>query len=223
MLERNHKQIYFNPGCALNLYKPEKEYEILAYLKGIFPAIQMHNICCQHDPQLPKGSIIINVCGGCNKRFQSLYDGIDTISIWEVIDKLEHFPCPNYHGMEISIHDPCPVRGEPAIHQAIRSLLKKMNCTIIEAEDNGAASICCGDSLYPSCSMEEIHIAMKKRADSMPSENVAVYCVSCIKSMAIGGKTPRYMVDLLFDEDTAPPETDTKKWHDALEAYIETH
>lgn len=223
MLERNTKKLYFNPGCALSLYKPEKEHEIFAYLKRIFPAIQMHNICCHHNPQLPKGSVIINVCGGCNKRFKTLYDGIETISLWEVIDKLENFPFPDYHGTEISIHDPCPVRGEPAIHQSIRSLLRKMNFRIAEAEAHGTSSICCGDGLYPACSMEELQKAMKKRADSMPAENVAVYCVSCIKSMTIGGKMPCYVIDLLFAEDTNPQETDTKKWHDALEAYIETH
>ena len=38
----------------------------------------------------------------------------------------------------------------------------------------------------------------------MPAEDVVVYCVSCAKAMFIGGKRPRYLVDLLFGEATVP-------------------
>lgn len=36
----------------------------------------------------------------------------------------------------------------------------------------------------------------------MPCEEVVVYCASCITSMSVGGKRPRYLLDLLFGEDT---------------------
>ena len=167
--------------------------------------------------------MIINVCAGCDQHFSTLYDGIQTISLWEVLCSTEAFPFPNYGGRDITIHDPCPVRGKPAVHRAVRELMKKMNLHVVEAERNGTNSVCCGDSFYPQCTMEEIHRVMKKRADSMPCQQVAVYCVSCIKSMCIGGKEPRYLVDLLLGEETDPQEYDTKKWHDALDAYMKTH
>lgn len=98
-----------------------------------------------------------------------------------------------------------------------------MNIKVVETEKRGENSICCGDSLYPHHSMEEIRSAMKRRADSMPCSRVVVYCVSCIKAMHIGGKTPCYLADLLLGKPTAPQECDIKKWHDALEAYIKQH
>ena len=116
------------------------------------------------NPQLPDGSIIINVCAGCDRRFRNLYDGISTISLWEIIDKLNNFPFPDYHGMEVSVHDPCPVRNIPVVHMAVRELLQKMNINVIEAEKNGTNSVCCGDSLYPDCDIKKIHTAMKNRA-----------------------------------------------------------
>ncbi|MCP3901102.1 MAG: hypothetical protein GY707_15465 [Desulfobacteraceae bacterium] len=64
---------------------------------------------------------------------------------------------------------------------------------------------------------------MKKGADSMSCEDVCVYCVSCIKSMHIGGKTPRYLVDLLMNESTDPQVYDTVKWHEELQEYIDNH
>ena len=64
---------------------------------------------------------------------------------------------------------------------------------------------------------------MKKRAEFMPCEDVCVYCVSCIKSVHIGGKTPRHLVDLLMHEATYPQTYDTVKWHEQLQEYIDCH
>ena len=64
---------------------------------------------------------------------------------------------------------------------------------------------------------------MKKRAEQMPCDDVAVYCISCIKSMHIGGKRPRYIVDLLFGEDTAAGIYDPDNWHSMLQVFIDEH
>jgi hypothetical protein len=98
-----------------------------------------------------------------------------------------------------------------------------MNIEVIEAANNRANSICCGDSFYPALSLDEIHGKMKKRAETMPCEDVCVYCVSCVKAMHIGGKKPRYILDLLFTEPTEARIYDTVKWHDMIEAYSDAH
>lgn len=216
-------QTHFNPGCALSIYKPEMENKILNFLNRNYKETAIHKICCRHEPQLGKGSLIINVCAGCDKRFGSLYEGVSTISLWEVIDTLDSFPYPDYKGLKMTVHDACPVRKNSQVHQAVRNLLKKMNIEVIEAKLIRERSVCCGDDLYPKFPLEKVHRLMKKRADSMPCENVCVYCVSCIKSMYIGGKTPRYLVDLLMNEKSDPQVYDTVKWHEELQEYTDNH
>lgn len=223
MLSKNAANLFFNPGCALRLYRPENVSDLFRYLQQNVPQIQMHDVCCRHDPRLPDGSVIVNVCAGCDRRFRTLYSGISTISLWEALVALDNFPFPDYHGMEVSVHDPCPVRNAPAVHRAVRELLKRMNIRVREAEKNGANAVCCGDSLYPSCSVERIHAAMKARADSMPCEKVVVYCVSCIKAMRIGGKTPCHLTDLLLGRPTDPQDCDILRWHAELDACIAAH
>lgn len=217
------KHVYFNPGCALSLYKPDAETKILAFLQENYGDVQLHNICCHHDPQLEAGSLIINVCPGCDRRFRSLYEGVSTISLWEILNKLDSFPFPDYKGVSMSVHDACPVRENPAVHEAVRNLLKKMNIEVVETDFHGTRSICCGDDFYPALPVEHVHALMKERAESMPCEDVVVYCVSCAKSMYIGGKKPRFLVDLLFEEPTGPLNDDTPAWHDELQAYIDAH
>lgn len=214
---------YFNPGCALSIYKPGFEERILAFLNQNYRLTQLHKICCRHQPGLQSGSTIVNVCAGCDRRFRSLYEGISTISLWEVLDSLDTFPYPDYAGLEVSVHDPCPVRERPQVHEAVRNLLVKMNLKIVETEYVRERSLCCGDDFYPALPLDQVQQRMIQRAQSMPSSEVVVYCVSCIKAMHIGGKAPRHLVDLLFGDPTDPQTYDTVQWHRQLQEYIDRH
>ena len=178
----NYEQIYFNPGCALSIYKPDAELKLLAILQQYFPKMQMHNICCHHDPNLPKGSTIVNNCAGCDRRFRSLYEGVNTITIWELLDSLSTLELPQYKGLCVSVHDSCSFRQKPQVYEF-----------------------------------------QKKRAAQMPCEDVVVYCVSCIKAMKIGNKTPHHLVDLLLNEPTEPQELDLVLYHETVDEYIKCH
>ena len=214
---------YFNPGCAMSLYKPEAVEEILHLLNRRFLPTQLHTTCCRHEPELPAGATIINNCAGCDRRFRSLYDGIQTISLWEVLDAIPALPLPTYDGMQLSVHDSCSFRKKPQVHAAARSLLDKMHIEVVESPYSGTKSICCGDNFYGHIPLEEVHAFQKKRASQMPCQDVAVYCVSCIKSMHIGGKTPHHMLDLVLGEVTEVQETRLDVYHDAIDRYIEEH
>lgn len=217
------RKCYFNPGCALSIYKPESEQKILNMLGKYFGSVQLHNICCHHNPQLPHGATIINNCAGCDRRFRSLYEGIQTISLWEVLDSIENLPFPDHAGLTVSVHDSCSYRTKPQVHAAVRSILQKMNIEIIESEYSGTKSICCGDNFYPQLSIEKVTELQKKRASQMSCQDVVVYCVSCIKSMTIGGKAPHHMVDLVLNEETEAQETRIDVYHNALNQYIHEH
>ena len=217
------KQVYA-PWCALMLYKPMLAEKIEAFLnKSVDIPIHRHSICCRHDPKLEKDTQVINTCAGCDRRFRELYDGVSTVSLWEVLAGSEAFPFPDYDSAEMAIHDACPIRTEERVHRAIRKLLQKMNITVVEPAATRTQSNCCGDSFYGSLPVEQLKEKMRERASEMPREDVVVYCVSCIKSMHIGGKRPRYVVDLLFGEDTLPNEFEPDAWHNMLKKYIEAH
>jgi len=214
---------YFAPGCALYLYKPELANKILTLLTSEFDVSDEHKLCCHHDPRLPEGSIIINTCPGCNKRYSTLYDEISTISLWEILAESHSFPFPDYNGRKMSILDACPTRGKDKILASIRILLEKMNIELIEPVKSGKNGTCCGDSFYGKRPVDEVEKQMQKRASEMPEEDVVVYCVSCIKSMKIGGKTPLYLPDLIFNESTEAGECDLDKWHSDINEFISSH
>jgi hypothetical protein len=41
--------------------------------------------------------------------------------------------------------------------------------------------------------------------------------------MFVGGKRPRYMIDLLFGEETVPKTFEPDEWHRQLDDYIDRH
>ncbi|MDR3541647.1 MAG: (Fe-S)-binding protein [Desulfosporosinus sp.] len=216
------KQIYA-PGCALMIYKPELAQKILEFLNKNLNDIPEHLICCRHEPNLEKGTQVINTCAGCDRRYRELYEGIATISLWEIFAESKTFPFPDYNGVEMTIHDACPTRTEERVHSAIRKLLEKMNISIIEPKNTGTKAVCCGDSFYGVLPIEQVKIQMEKRSNEMPCDNVVVYCVSCIKAMFIGGKKPRYIIDLLFGETTGIGTFEPDAWHDELQKFVNAH
>jgi len=213
----------FAPGCALMLYKPylaDKIFEVLTRNIG-----QMDTLltCCQHDPNLSEKTEVINVCPGCDKRFKKDYDTASTISLWEILAEGKFFQFPDYHGKEMTILDACPTREKEQVHNAIRTILEKMNIKLVEPEKTRERGTCCGDSFYGTLPTPQVKELMMKRTNEMPAEDVVVYCISCVKSVFIGGKKPHYLVDLLFNEETVPQVLDPDEWHGMLDKYIEQH
>lgn len=217
------EKCYFNPGCAVSIYKPELPAQMLALLHKSFGAVKPHAICCHHNPRLPEGATIINNCAGCDRRFRSAYKGIQTITYWEILDAQKELKLPDHAGLTVSVHDSCAFRQKPQVHAAVRSILKKMNIEIVESEFSGGKSICCGDCLYLHVPDEEVAQFQKRRAAQMPCDDVVVYCIGCVRSMTVGGKNAHYLPDLLFDRKTAPMNNSLREYHGDLEAYIQTH
>ena len=213
----------FAPGCALLIYKPELAKKTLEYLNSGSEKIEMLTTCCKNVHEIKPGTEVINICPGCDRRYSTLYEGVTTISFWEYIAFSDGFQYPDYKGEQMSIHDACPTRKKKPVQMAIRTVLQNMNIDVIESEFAMEKSICCGDSYFEISSVEETKEQMRKRAGQMPCDDVVVHCVSCIKSLYIGRKQPRFLLDLLFGEETTIGTYEPKSWHDILDTFSRNH
>lgn len=213
----------FAPGCALTLYKPhlsQKLHEVLSANRG---SMKRSDICCRNHPVFQDTAQVINTCPGCDRRYRENYTNSSTISVWEVLAENNYFPFPDYRGKKMAISDACPTRDQVRVHKAVRTLLNRMNIQLVEPERTGTKGACCGDSFWGKLPVEQVKEKMINRASEMPVEDVVVYCVSCTKSMFIGGKKPHYMVDLLFEEETVPKTYEPDEWHKELDEFIQNH
>ncbi len=211
----------YAPGCALMLYKPELAQKVLDFLNSQSPIPRL-STCCRNASNIEADTVVINTCAGCDRRYRENYAGASTRSLWEILAD-SSFPFPDYQGVEMSIHDACPTRSEARVHDAVRKLLAKMNIKHVEPSHTRENATCCGDRFYGILPLEQVKQQMKNRAAEFPRQDVVVYCVSCIKALHIGGKNPRYLVDLLFKESTVTGHTDPVRWHAELQRYIDQH
>lgn len=216
-------KLYFAPGCALMLYKPELAEKVLLILNKSLRKVNMLLTCCRHDPHLTANSKVINVCPGCDKRFGKDYKGVTTISLWEVINENSFFVFPDYYGKRMSIIDACPTCDEDRVPDTIRDLLIKMNINLVEPKNTRKESTCCGDIYYGSMPTVKVKEKMIEKALEMPDNDIVVHCVSCVMAVCNGGKYPHHLLDLLFNEKTDPGTYDLDEWHTDLTDYIQKH
>jgi Fe-S oxidoreductase len=215
--------IVFAPGCALILHRPDLASRIHKALEDELGSLPMLETCCRKPPDAGAGTQVVNVCPGCDRRYRELYAGVATISAWEVLAKSETLSVPDYGGIEMAVHDACPTRTETRVHDAVRALLARMNIVVVEPRHSRSHAVCCCDSFFGLVPRDKIVAQMRRRAEAMPRADVVVYCVSCIKSMYLGGRQPRHLVDLLFGESTTPGTLDPVEWHAELDAFIASH
>lgn len=205
------------------IYKPKLAEILHLILNENLGKMDQLMTCCHHDPKFNTKTEVINICPGCDKRFGKDYQNCSTISLWEILAESDFFTFPDYKGKRMSIVDACPTRDKGKVHIAIRKILGKMNITLVEPKHTRTKSTCCGDSFYGVIPTDKVKEQMIKRTAEMPEEDVVVYCVSCVKSVFIGGKKPHYLVDLLFSEETIPKTFEPDNWHKELSDYIEKH
>ncbi len=217
------RKYIFAPGCALFLYKPHLIEKLHDFLNIKYNKMELLLTCCRHTPKIAPNTHVINICPGCDRRYRENYVNPSTISLWELLAKDKDFPFPDYSLQKMTIIDACPTRDQDRIHQAVRALAERMNISIVEPAKTKRKSTCCGDTYYGKLPTEQVIKRMKAKAHEMPVEDILVYCVSCIKAMFVGGKRPRYLIDLLFAEDTVPKIYDPNQWHKELDDFIENH
>jgi hypothetical protein len=93
MKEERVTQVYA-PGCALMLYEPQLAERVMAHLATAGDATRVHLTCCRHEPGRDPGSVVINTCAGCDRRYRELHEGISTVSLWEVLASSDSFASP---------------------------------------------------------------------------------------------------------------------------------
>ncbi len=133
--------IYF-PSCNFNKATPETAKLLLERMKAIMPVAG----CCRVDKlEYPKGDRALYLCQACREvievRFPELVP--ENLLVW--LDREEKFPLPDYSGLTVSIQDCWRDREHPEIHEAVRSLLKKMGVSFRDIPENRELADYCGD------------------------------------------------------------------------------
>ena len=213
----------YAPGCALMSYKPHLAEKLKEEAERRYGPMETLLTCCFSRPELEAGTCILTPCVTCAQEYRKHYPECTAKVLLEDIASDPDFPFPDYQGFKMSIQDTCAARTEPEALKTIRTLLERMDITLMEPEKTGARAKCCGQVLYGKADISKVENFMKTRAGEMPCEDVVVYCASCIMSMTVGGRQPRYILDLLYHEPTDMAGMGVCKWNELLKDFRNSH
>lgn len=155
----------FFPGCSLPGTRPEVTLQMFHDMQRFMPTLGIVLDCCtkpSHDlgrrthfesvfgemtGYLTRQGVkrVLVACPNCFKIFKHHGDGIAVQTVYEFIHANGFKVEPENGGREICVHDPCALRDEVAVHQAVRGLLSGMGLTVAEMKHRGRRTVCCGE------------------------------------------------------------------------------
>ena len=172
----------FFPGCAFPGTRPEQTFKLYETMKSWMPGLGVVLDCCgkiSHDlgregffhamfdemkAYLVDHGVkkVIVACPNCYRMFD-LYGGdLAVASVYDVL--VEHLPAGDKkRGQIVSIHDPCPLRLEPKIHDSVRKLAAGGGLTIKETPHSRERTSCCGEGGGVGCLTPELSGTWERR------------------------------------------------------------
>lgn len=236
---------YYIAGCVFTAKYPELSGRIQEYVASLGD-IQTVRCCVPgwktkiYEDKMPEGHFaekwrelpqshvftpddeIWSLCPNCMNITEEWRKVSRVHSLWELIDSDDDFHFPDLSGMRVTIQDCWRMRDRTATHDAVRSLLSKMNIEYLEIPMNREKADFCGRSLYrPQVSRnpelapihygeqakglftehteeEQIRI-MKDYCKQYKTDTVVCYCHYCLEGLEAGGVNGIHLAELLFD------------------------
>lgn len=211
----------FFPGCALPGSRPDKVFAVFEYLQRSIAGLGVVLDCCtkpSHDlgrmdyfgamfgemrEYLVEHGIrsVIVACPNCYRVFKEYGAPLTVTSVYEVFAEGEAVQEAVQAAQTITIHDPCAVRYDREIHDAVRNLVARQGFTIKEMPHYGAQTICCGEGGSAGFVAPELAGSWAEtRREEAAGRRVITYCAGC--AQRLNRVTPTsHLIDLLLEPD----------------------
>lgn len=211
----------FFPGCTLPGTRPETTWQMFTHLQKNIPSLGVILDCCNkishdlgrqdhfdsmftHLHDFLKNHHVQKVlvaCPNCYKMFNAYSDGITVETVWEMMDR--HNLPETAHGQgKLLVHDPCPLRQEDGIQDAVRSLVTRMGMAVEKIRSQKHRTLCCGEGGSVGCVRPDLARTWgATRQQQTGGRTLMTYCAGC--SGFLGRLTPTiHLADLIFDTQT---------------------
>ncbi|SKA83063.1 Fe-S oxidoreductase [Caloramator quimbayensis] len=211
----------FLPGCSLSSYSPELIIKTYNYLKKVYNNdIGILLKCCGNpthsmgqkelfnkyysllikDIESMGAKNIITACPSCYNTILENSKDLKAISLWEVISQNGIKDFKKAEGIEtFALHDPCPTRGCPQIHEAVRDILLNLGYKYEEFSYSKDKTLCCGSGGMIGVTNKDLFKKqVLKRASMARSKIILSYCATCVNSFALSDKKTIHILDLIF-------------------------
>ncbi|MBU0485337.1 MAG: (Fe-S)-binding protein [Proteobacteria bacterium] len=209
------KRVFF-PGCSFPAYAPGLVWKAYQYLQAKMPGIGVVLNCCG-KPSKDMGDLdrfgkifdntmnefarhgveeVVLACINCHKTFRE-NSGIKLRTIYEIMAE-EGLPNEAKKGSgEVTLHDSCPARHQPAIRQAIRTILSRLDYRVNEFRFNKEMTQCCGAGGCAATGNTALAGRHTRDRAAQARGTVVTYCAHCRERFS--SQVPAlHILDLVF-------------------------
>jgi len=220
-LPENCDTVFF-PGCTLSGTRPDKVKRLFEHMKKTIPGLGIVLDCCikpSHDlgrlyffeetfgnmraRLIGKG--VRNILVACPSCYRTFADHGGELSVKTIYEVLLETVLPETGSVSgsVVVHDPCAVRFETAIHQAVRKLVESRGLTVSEMMHHGNKTLCCGEGGSVGFVSRELAANWRSiRKNEAAGQHMITYCAGCANTLHI--ITPVcHILDLLFEPHAA--------------------
>lgn len=218
-LPRDCETVFF-PGCGLPGTRPDKVIKLFTHLRQSIPALGIVLDCCtkpSHDLgdqnffatmffELKEYLLthgvkkVIVACPNCYKVFHQYGGELAVITAYEALLDAG-LPVLSRVSGAVTVHDPCAIRFESAIHDTARDLLAQKGLQVEEMKHHHQKTICCGEGgsvgfLTPELSQNWSGM----RKEEAKGRTILTYCSGCANYL--NPVTPTFhLLDLIFEPE----------------------
>jgi len=141
---------------------------------------------------------VIVACPSCYKIFERYGEGLSIKSVYELLsdENSENFIDVRE---TVAIHDPCALRFNKGVQDAVRKMINGLGLGVIEMPHSGSKTFCCGEGgslkhIFPDLPKKWV----TARRDETGSKMVVTYCAGCVNHLGTTMHTS-HILDLFFD------------------------
>jgi Fe-S oxidoreductase len=212
----------FFPGCALSGTRSDTTFKMYAYLAKAIPSLGVVLDCCNkpsHDlgrqgyfesmfgemrDWLAGRGVkkVLTACPNCYRVFKEYGGPLQASTVWEHMAGNGLSASRKREGT-VAVHDPCPLRHEPEIHAAARTIIQSYGLEIQEMRHKKKRTYCCGEGgavhfVAPSLARNWT----ERRAKEAGAGRMVTYCAGCAEFLGRKAKVA-HLADLAFSPDQA--------------------
>lgn len=177
-----------------------------------------------HFQKFPRGATMVSLCHNCAAIFEERHPEIERLSLWELILSDDQFQYPDLGGERITVQDCWRSKENRAEQDAVRSILRRMNASIVELDENFDRTKFCGYSLYQPQPKRNAKLAPKRFVEGakglfephsedekrrlmveycrqFETARVVCYCHYCLRGLKLGGADGHHLAQMLFESE----------------------
>ena len=224
----NKGTIGYFPGCTIQAHEPSLAKKTMKLLKKIgINAIPITNPCCgapvirtgykddaeklikKFCKEIKEKKIkkIISSCPGCVSALKNEYPkftkdiNFKVYHISETLNKNLKNLKSGKKGVKVIYHDPCHLARELGIIKEPRKILEKLGCQILEFDNSGKYSLCCGGGANFALNFPEksINIAVLKIDEALQSgaDFIVTSCPLCKRVLSNASEGKIEVLDIM--------------------------